>query len=103
MYFQQLLDAVSYMHRYGIAHRDLKLENVLLDANGNGKWDTGDFATRRQPEEVFYYPHKLTLKAKPNKTSEERSGVVTVTCYDEKAELMVYQKNKFSLKSLIGK
>ena len=47
--------------------------------------------------------NKLTLKAKPNKTSEERSGVVTVTCYDEKAELMVYQKNKFSLKSLIGK
>ena len=36
---------------------------MFLDANGNGKWDTGDFATRRQPEEVFYYPHKLTLKA----------------------------------------
>ena len=36
---------------------------MFLDANGNGTWDTGDFATRRQPEEVFYYPHKLTLKA----------------------------------------
>jgi hypothetical protein len=36
---------------------------MFIDENGNGKWDTGDFAVRRQPEEVFYYPKKLTLKA----------------------------------------
>ena len=36
---------------------------LFIDENGNGKWDTGDFATRRQPEEVFYYPHRLTLRA----------------------------------------
>lgn len=36
---------------------------MFIDENGNGKWDTGDFTTRRQPEDVFYYPHKLTLKA----------------------------------------
>ncbi|NDV47099.1 hypothetical protein D0T49_08580 [Paludibacter sp. 221] len=36
---------------------------MFIDENGNGKWDTGEFSTRRQPEEVYYYPHKLTLKA----------------------------------------
>jgi len=46
--------------------------------------------------------NKLTLTADPNKTDGERSGVLTVKCYDEKAELMIYQKKPFSLKSLIG-
>jgi len=36
---------------------------MFIDENGNGRWDTGDLATRRQPEEVFYYPKKLTLMA----------------------------------------
>jgi hypothetical protein len=36
---------------------------MFIDTNGNGKWDTGDLSARRQPEEVYYYPKKLTLKA----------------------------------------
>ena len=30
-YFTQLMTAVAYMHSQGVAHRDLKLENVLLE------------------------------------------------------------------------
>jgi len=33
------------------------------DANGNGKWDTGDYYNSRQPESVFYLDRKFTLKA----------------------------------------
>jgi len=33
-YFTQLIGAVKYMHTMGIAHRDLKLENVLLSSDG---------------------------------------------------------------------
>lgn len=29
--FQQLIIAVDYMHRRGLAHRDIKMENILLD------------------------------------------------------------------------
>ncbi|KAG9149146.1 hypothetical protein Leryth_003146 [Lithospermum erythrorhizon] len=33
--FQQLIDGISYCHNRGVVHRDLKLENVLVDAEGN--------------------------------------------------------------------
>ncbi|XP_019155528.1 PREDICTED: CBL-interacting serine/threonine-protein kinase 3-like [Ipomoea nil] len=36
-YFQQLINAVDYCHSRGVYHRDLKLENLLLDASGNLK------------------------------------------------------------------
>lgn len=35
---------------------------LILDTNGNGVWDTGNFAEHRQPEEVFYFPQKINLK-----------------------------------------
>ena len=30
-YFRQMLDAVDFMHQRGICHRDLKVENFLVD------------------------------------------------------------------------
>ena len=36
---------------------------AFIDENRNGKWDTGDLLTRRQPEKVFYNPKKLSLRA----------------------------------------
>ncbi|MQL68863.1 hypothetical protein Taro_001158 [Colocasia esculenta] len=33
-YFQQLINAVDYCHSRGVYHRDLKLENLLLDSYG---------------------------------------------------------------------
>lgn len=36
---------------------------LYFDLNGDGKWTTGDWATKRQPEPVYYFPAKLTLRA----------------------------------------
>lgn len=36
-YFQQIIAAVDYLHRFNIVHRDLKPENILLDSERNVK------------------------------------------------------------------
>ncbi|XP_042041349.1 SNF1-related protein kinase catalytic subunit alpha KIN10-like [Salvia splendens] len=36
-YFQQIIAGVEYCHRNNVVHRDLKLENLLLDEKGNVK------------------------------------------------------------------
>ena len=32
-FFRQMLEGIEHMHSKSIAHRDLKLENILLDEN----------------------------------------------------------------------
>ncbi|HOR40855.1 MAG TPA: Ig-like domain-containing protein [Paludibacteraceae bacterium] len=36
---------------------------LVLDANQNGKWDTGSVLPKLEPEEVYYYPKRLVLRA----------------------------------------
>lgn len=36
---------------------------LFMDKNGNNKWDTGSYEDKLQPEEVYYYPRMLDLRA----------------------------------------
>ena len=36
---------------------------VIFDDNGNGKWDTGSYLKKRQPERISYYPDVIEVRA----------------------------------------
>ena len=36
---------------------------LTLDENGNGKWDPGEFSSKKQPELIEYHPQTLQLRA----------------------------------------
>ena len=39
------------------------LFRLLVDENGNGKWDSGDFLTAIQPEPIYLYPAPIKIRA----------------------------------------
>jgi len=69
--FGELLDSSDKAVRTSVltdgelTFEDLKPGKYYLryieDTNGNGKWDTGNYAERRQPEKVYYFNGVLTI------------------------------------------
>ena len=37
---------------------------LFIDRNGNGKWDEGSYEQKLLPEQTYYYPQKLQLRAR---------------------------------------
>ncbi|GAP72551.1 hypothetical protein SAMD00024442_35_19 [Candidatus Symbiothrix dinenymphae] len=70
--FGELLDGGGKMVRTApLQSGELIFENLkpgkyylryIDDANDNGAWDTGDYATLTQPEAVYYFPLEIELK-----------------------------------------
>ena len=63
---------------------------IVLDRNDNGQWDTGNFAQHLQPEEVYYYPKKISLKQ--NWDIEQSWNIYEVAVDMQKPEAI--KKNK---------
>ncbi|CAI4218527.1 unnamed protein product [Parascedosporium putredinis] len=59
--FAQLISGVGYLHKKGIVHRDLKLENLLLDRNKNIIITDFGFANIFDPKDELSEEEELNL------------------------------------------
>ena len=62
----------------------------FIDANNNGIWDTGNYTEGRRPEEVFYFPQKLALKA--NWDLEQEWAIRSIERSKQKPQEITKQK-----------
>ena len=69
-----------------------QIEGLVIDKNGNGKFDTGNYAEKRQPEDVYYYPKALKLKA--NWDVEQDWDVFALPLEQQKPRAIVKNKPK---------
>jgi len=74
-FMAQLLDVLGYMHQErGVVHRDLKLENILVDTNLNVKLADFGFATFSDTDKLNEYRGTKTYMAPEIKESETYDG-----------------------------
>ena len=53
--FKQIISAINYIHKHNIVHKDIKLENILLDINHGIKiCDFGIAKKVNSPDQLFY-------------------------------------------------
>lgn len=58
--FRQVSTAIYYCHKHKICHRDLKLENILLDEHGNAKVRNDSTSTVNQkPNQCYFFRPSL--------------------------------------------
>lgn len=65
---------------------------LIVDANGNGRWDTGDYDQQLAPEQVFYYPEKIECKAKWDVTQSWSPD--TGRLWEQKPSAILKQKSE---------
>ncbi len=63
---------------------------LYIDANGDGVWTTGDYDRQLQPEQVFYFPKAITVKA--NWEVEQQWAPRTIATHRQKPEKITKQK-----------
>lgn len=70
----QLLDTLEYMHSQRVVHRDLKLENILLDENLNLKLADFGFACYKNIDALKSYRGTMTYMAPEIKEGKQYKG-----------------------------
>ena len=73
-FLTQMLDSVDYMHTRKVVHRDLKLENILIDDNLNLKVADFGFACYKNIDALKSYRGTMTYMAPEIKEGKQYKG-----------------------------
>ena len=64
-YFQQLINALYYLHSQNITHRDIKIDNLLLDKNSDLKLIDFGLSTKYRDDRLLNQPCGTVVYAAP--------------------------------------
>ena len=70
----QMLEVLTYMQSKNVVHRDLKLENILVDEDMNLKVADFGFATYKKIEKLKSYRGTMTYMAPEIKEGKQYDG-----------------------------
>merc|ERR1711953_585311 len=73
-FLHQMLDSAEYMHSRRVVHRDLKLENILVDDNLNLKLADFGFACYKNIDTLESYRGTMTYMAPEIKEGKQYAG-----------------------------
>ena len=73
-FLHQMLDSVEFMHSRRVVHRDLKLENILIDDNLNLKLADFGFACYKNIDALRSYRGTMTYMAPEIKEGKQYKG-----------------------------
>lgn len=73
-FLTQMIDVLSYMQGKGVVHRDLKLENILVDDELNLKVADFGFATYKKINKLQSYRGTMTYMAPEIKEGKVYDG-----------------------------
>jgi len=73
-FLRQMIETIEYMNKKGVVHRDIKLENILVDKDMNLKFADFGFATNKSIDSLNSYRGTMSYMAPEIRRHDEYDG-----------------------------